>query len=108
VYTGLHALRARLRIQYPGQCVPDAQAGHQNAKEGPGPTSVGVQDVQSDQESHTSRAQGPVRREKGMRRIVDAWPRPRTLVGALACARYGPQVSGVLARMGRCRDRLLG
>lgn len=47
MYTGLHPLRAGLRVQHPGQCIPDAQTGHQDTEEGPGPTSVGVQDVQS-------------------------------------------------------------
>lgn len=65
-------MRTRLRVPYPGQRFPHAQAGHQDAEKGPGPTGAGVQDVQSDQESHTSRAQGPVRREKRMRRVVYA------------------------------------
>lgn len=68
--TGLLAVRARLRVSHPGQRFPHAQAGHQDAEKGPGPTGVGVQDLQSHQEGHTSRAQGPVRREKRMRRVV--------------------------------------
>lgn len=65
-------MRARLRVPHPGQRVPDAQAGHQDAEEGPGPTGARVQDVQPHQESHTARAQGPVRREERMRRVVHA------------------------------------
>lgn len=68
--TGLHAVRARLRVPHPGQRVPDAQAGHQDAEEGPSPAGVGVQDVHSHQESHIARAQGPVRREKRMRGVA--------------------------------------
>lgn len=65
-------MRTRLRVPYPGKRFPDAQAGHQDAEKGPGPAGACVQDVQSHQESHTSRAQGPVRREKRMRRVVRA------------------------------------
>lgn len=70
MHTGLHAVRARLRVPHTGQRFPDAQAGHQDAEKGPCPTGAGVQDVQSHQEGHTPRAQGPVRREKRMRRVV--------------------------------------
>lgn len=62
-------MRAGLRVSHTGQRFPHAQAGHQDAEEGPGATGVGDQDVQSHQEGHTSRAQGPVRREKRMRRV---------------------------------------
>lgn len=72
-------MRARLRVSYTGQCVPDAQAGHQDAEEGPGPAGARVQDVQPDQKSHTSRAQGPVRREKRMRRLVYVVVSPPTV-----------------------------
>lgn len=68
-FAGLHSVRSRLRVSHIGQRVPDSQAGHQNAEEGPGPAGPRVQDLQPDQESHTSRAQGPVRREEGMRRV---------------------------------------
>lgn len=62
-------MRARLRVSHIGQRVPDSQAGYQDAEKGPCQTGARVQNLQSDQESHTSRTQGPVRREKGMRRV---------------------------------------
>lgn len=68
--TGLHAMRARLRVPHTGQRFSDAQAGHQDAEKRSGSTSARFQDVQSHQKSHTPRAQGPVRRQKGMRCVV--------------------------------------
>jgi hypothetical protein len=70
LFTGLHSVRARLRVPHTGQRFSDAQAGHQDVEKRPGSTSARVQNVQSHQKSHTPRAQGPLRREKRMRRLV--------------------------------------
>lgn len=93
---GLHVVRAGLRVPHLGQRVPDAQTGYQDVEKRPGPTGAGVQDVQSHQESHTPRAQGPVRREERLRCVVvRLWtpsPHGRRRRG-LSSACQGPQVS---------------
>lgn len=67
---GLRTLRPRLRLSYPGQCLPGAPARHQDLQEGSPSRYAHRQNERAYQEDHHAGAEDTVRHEEGLCRVA--------------------------------------